>query len=118
MPVPVSDSFPSRRGGCSVVHPADYVSGRYAMFKKLSVSLLIAALACALALCAGCGATGVGATASMAGNAASDAIGVGEHEVDVALSGGTGQASISSPAKLVVAEDGSMTRVNVWLQIT
>ena len=37
----------------------------------------------------------------------------GTYQVDVALEGGTGRASVESPAKLVV-EDGAMTATIVW----
>ena len=79
-------------------------------------SLTLVAIAVALALCVGCGQTGVGATATSASSAtsAASALATGEHSVDIALSGGSGRATVESPAKLVVAEDGSMTLTVVW----
>ena len=83
--------------------------------KKLAYGFVVAMLACALALCAGCGQTGIGATTTApAGDSASSSLTVGEHSIDVALNGGSGRASIESPAKLVVGEDGSMTLTVVW----
>ena len=38
----------------------------------------------------------------------------GDHSIDVALSGGSGRASIQSPAKLVVGADGTQTLTVVW----
>ena len=75
---------------------------------------MTAALLSALALCAGCGATGVGAGSLAGSSSAATASQASEHEVDVVLTGGSGRASIESPAKVAVAEDGSMTLTVVW----
>ena len=84
--------------------------------KALASALLLAFV---LALCAGCGQTGIGATtatnaggSSSAGSAVS-ATASGEYEVEVSLEGGSGRASVQSPAKVAVA-DGQMTLTLVW----
>ena len=86
---------------------------------KKRIHLLLAALLAALVVfCAGCGQTGIGAvSAGQAGEAelaaASGMLADGEYDIDVSLEGGSGKASIQSPAKLVV-KDGSMTLTVVW----
>ena len=88
----------------------------------MNVRVMFAALLAALlSICVGCGQTGVGAIvssgpASQEGSravGASGALADGEYDIDVSLEGGTGKASIQSPAKLVV-EDGKMTLEVVW----
>ena len=61
-----------------------------------------------LALCAGCASGGGGSSPSDSPSSAS------EQYVDVALSGGTGRATIESPAKVTTAADGSMMLTVVW----
>lgn len=71
------------------------------------IRLLTMALAtCALALCLGCAGTEQ--------NASTGALNPGSYEAAVTLSGGSGRASVESPAELTVAEDGSMTATIVW----
>ena len=82
-------------------------------------TLIIAVLACAIALCVGCAPTGIGAQSagSSSSSGASTEVNVtqpGEYSIEVALNGGSGRASIASPAKLVVNADGSMTLTVVW----
>ena len=88
------------------------------MTKKLMRVLIVSAVACTLALCAGCGQTGIGATTQSASSSgASTEVNVtaaGEYDIEVALSGGSGRASIQSPTKLVVNADGTMTLTVVW----
>lgn len=88
------------------------------MTKKLMRALMVSAVACALALCAGCGQTGIGATTQSASSSgASTEVNVtaaGEYDIEVALSGGSGRAGIQSPTKLVVNADGTMTLTVVW----
>lgn len=85
------------------------------MMKRLVHGLIVAAVACVLVFCAGCGQTGVGAmSAASSAGASMGALAVGENSVDIILSGGSGRATVESPAKLVVAEDGSMTLTVVW----
>ena len=77
---------------------------------------LVALFAMLLGLCLGCGQTGVGAiSSSAAASSAASTAGYadGEYEIDVSLEGGTGRASVQSPAKLVV-EDGAMTLTIIW----
>ncbi len=86
--------------------------------RRLVCGLAAAMLACILALCAGCGQTGIGAS-TQAGSASgsssqASATAAGEYSIAVALTGGSGKASIESPARLVVAPDGSMTLTVVW----
>ena len=84
------------------------------MSKKLLTVISAAMLLFALVLCAGCGATGVGAGTTAGSSSSASASQAGEYEVDVTLSGGSGRASIESPAKVTVAADGSMTLTVVW----
>ena len=72
----------------------------------------------ALAFCVGCGQTGVGAVGSSSSSSATaatsgGALVDGEYDIDVTLEGGSGRASIESPAKLAV-ENGKMTLTVVW----
>ena len=89
--------------------------------RKLAYGIAVAAMTCALTLFAGCGQTGIGATTQPAASSgtsatasADGALAPGEYSIDVALNGGSGRASIASPAKLSVASDGSMTLTVVW----
>ena len=71
-----------------------------------------------MTFCVGCGQTGVGGTAASSSStsgasAAGSALADGEYDIDVMLEGGSGRASIASPAKLVVA-NGAMTLTVVW----
>ena len=100
------------------------------MKKTATRAIAIALFTCLVALCAGCGPTGIGAVSTASSSNASeasaspaspassasaaDASASGEHAVDVSLSGGSGRASIESPAKVTVSEDGSMTLTIVW----
>lgn len=85
--------------------------------RKTTWGFVLAALACALALCVGCAPTGIGAVSKVSSSPSATSAGVlttGEHQVDVTLGGGSGRASIQSPTKLAVAGDGSMTLTVVW----
>ncbi len=88
--------------------------------RNMTRRLLVVAMACAMALCVGCAPTGIGAgsntssASSSASGASAEVLVPGDHSIDVALSGGSGRASIESPAKLTVAADGSMTLTVVW----
>lgn len=80
--------------------------------------LTVVMCVCALAASAGCGQTGVGAAGGSAARSGNDAqaagvLSDGEYDIDVSLEGGSGRASIASPAKLAVA-DGKMTLTVVW----
>lgn len=102
--------------------------------KKLTYCLIVSVIACMFALCVGCSqpassssasaaSSGASASASASSSAASSnaasayaATGTledGEYTVEVSLEGGTGRATVESPAKLMVA-DGKMTAVIVW----
>ncbi|MBQ1450223.1 MAG: hypothetical protein IIZ12_04735, partial [Eggerthellaceae bacterium] len=86
--------------------------------RKLAIIFCAVLMAGVMALCAGCGATGVGATGSSSASgtasvAASGVLADGEYDIDVSLEGGSGRASIESPAKLVVV-NGKMTLTVVW----
>lgn len=83
--------------------------------KKLETCAIVVMLVFAMVLCAGCGATGIGAVSSSAGASASaeGAVADGEYDIEVSLEGGTGKATVESPAKLVV-KDGTMTLTLVW----
>ena len=79
-------------------------------------ALAVVALAGVMALGVGCASQGAGSSAASGSSSAAAAAGVaaGEHEIAVTLSGGSGKATVESPAKLVVADDGSMTATIVW----
>jgi ABC-2 type transport system permease protein len=66
--------------------------------------IILALVVGCLALCVGCGQTGVGAISSSAPAASSAsataALPDGEYDLDVSLEGGSGRATIQSPAKL------------------
>ena len=88
------------------------------VMRKLAIIICAVLMTGIMALCTGCGATGVGATgsssaSSAASTAASGVLADGEYDIDVSLEGGSGRASIESPAKLVVA-NGKMTLTVVW----
>ena len=93
--------------------------------KRFTIGLALAAMACALALCMGCSSTSgsVSASASAAStsaeasaasaSAAAADLTDGDYQIEVTLQGGSGKASVESPAKLMV-EGGKMTAVIVW----
>ena len=97
--------------------------------KKIAYSLAIAMLACAMALCIGCSsassassaaagspsasASATAADSSSTAPAASGSLANGEYMIEVALAGGSGKATVESPAKLIVT-DGAMTATIVW----
>lgn len=89
--------------------------------KRIACLVVAFVAACALALCVGCSAASSssasspaasGAAASQAASGAA-ALKDGEYTIEVTLSGGSGKASVESPAKLVV-ENGEMTATIVW----
>ena len=45
---------------------------------------------------------------------ATEELAAGEHQVAVTLEGGSGRATVQSPTKLLVGDDGTMTAVIVW----
>ena len=101
--------------------------------KKILASLLMALSCCVLALCVGCGSSSGSSSAASAesASAASESAEVsaasaeagaqidaanladGDYQIEVTLAGGSGRASVDSPAKLMV-KDGAMTAVIVW----
>ena len=90
-------------------------------FARMAMAVLSAA--CAAALFAGCGQTGIGATgttpAASASSTAQQASAEGsaqasERTVEVTLTGGTGKASIESPAQVITADDGTTMLQVVW----
>ena len=90
--------------------------------KSIAKYLVIVLAICAVAFCVGCGQTGVGGGASSAASGASQnassgaaagALADGEYEIDLSLEGGSGRATVASPAKLVVSK-GAMTLTVVW----
>ena len=86
------------------------------MHRTIRSIILAIAIAC-LAFCASCGQTGIGAISTEAPSASSaNVTGVlpdGSYDLDVSLEGGSGRASIQSPAKLSVS-NGEMTLTIVW----
>ena len=95
------------------------------MGKLARMAVVMLSLACAAVLFAGCGQTGVGATgtspaASASASAAVQATASGTagstdgQSVEVSLSGGTGKASIESPAQVTTADDGTMMLQVAW----
>ena len=85
--------------------------------KKVIQKLVIGMTVCALALCVGCSQTGVGSASkasSSSSGTSSAALASNEKLVDVTLTGGSGKASIESPAKVTTAADGTMTLTVVW----
>lgn len=101
--------------------------------KKWLCSLLMASVACMLALCVGCSsssssASSASASASSAASAASTEssaasgsaaavdpanLADGEYQIAVTLTGGSGKATVESPAKMIVS-GGKMTGIIVW----
>jgi len=82
---------------------------------KAIQGVLAVLTACALAFCVGCSPTGVGGASKGSSSASSSAPSAnGTRLVDVTLSGGTGKASIESPAQVNVTADGTMTLTVVW----
>lgn len=93
--------------------------------RKLLSGIAVVLLACMLAAVVGCSSSaGSSASASASGAQASassassvlNSSGVpadGEYTIEVALTGGTGRATVESPAKLMVG-DGKMIAVIVW----
>ena len=84
--------------------------------KKLFIICVIAALACAAVFSAGCEPTHVGSISSSSAASASvtQSAAAGEQSVEVTLSGGSGRASIESPAAVTTAQDGSIELTVVW----
>ena len=94
---------------------------------KTSLCVVVVALACSLALFAGCATSGGSSSApssaaassasaeASASAAAVDAANLtnGEYQIAVTLQGGSGKATVESPAKLEV-QDGKMTATIVW----
>lgn len=84
--------------------------------RNIAKYFVVCVTTCVLALCVGCGQTGVGAGASASAAASTSAattVSDGEYDIDVSLEGGSGKASVASPAKLVVA-NGAMKLTVVW----
>ena len=97
--------------------------------KKMAMALLMAVVACALALCVGCSGSGAASSATSGSSAAQASASAeasaqaqpvdpanladGDYQIGVTLSGGSGKASVESPAKLIVS-GGKMTAVIVW----
>ena len=100
--------------------------------KKILNCMIVALSACALALCLGCSSSPASSSASSdastpaaseaASSAASAGAGAsvdissltnGEYQIEVTLTGGSGKATVESPAKINVA-DGKVTAVIVW----
>ena len=77
--------------------------------KKTTCWLIAVMVAFVLALCAGCASGGGQHSPSGSPSSASE-----EQYIDIALSGGSGRATVESPAKVTVADDGSMTLTIVW----
>ena len=90
--------------------------------RKISTACAVAVLVIALALFAGCSPTNVGkvSSSSAASSATSASASAASHDVadgqlvDVALSGGSGRASIESPTRVVPNGDGTYTLTVVW----
>lgn len=95
--------------------------------RKLLAGIAIAVLACALSAAVGCSSpSGSSASGSASASAASasgssassaltssGAVADGEYTIGVTLSGGSGKATVESPAKLMVS-GGKMIAVIVW----
>ena len=104
--------------------------------KKWLCSLLVASVACMLALCVGCSSsTSSGSASSASASTASAAsaasvessaaasgsaaavdpanLADGEYQIAVTLTGGSGKATVESPAKMIV-NGGKMTGIIVW----
>lgn len=92
--------------------------------KRITIGLLVAAIACALALCVGCSspqsassaasdAASQASSASAAAQADAANLADGDYQIAVTLTGGSGKATVESPAKLMV-QGGEMTAVIVW----
>ena len=98
--------------------------------RKLTNTFLLAVVMCMLLACAGCASQNAASSASASASAESSANSTeasagagaavdpsnmtdGEYSVEVSLQGGSGKASVESPAKLIV-EGGKMKAVIVW----
>lgn len=96
--------------------------------KKIAYGIALAMVACMLALFVGCGSSNAGSSSASASSAASASASAsasagtpvdpanltdGEYTVGVTLEGGSGRASVESPAKLTVAGE-QKTVVIVW----
>ena len=90
--------------------------------KKIAYGLALAFIACACAFCLGCSSSGSASASSAAASssaasgasaAASSAAGAEEYLVNVVLEGGSGRATVKSPAKLSIQGD-AMTATIVW----
>lgn len=76
--------------------------------KKLVYALAVALTVCALALFVGCSQGSSNPSGDDGAPAAR------EYTIEVTLAGGSGRATVDSPTKLVVEEDGSMVATIVW----
>ena len=95
--------------------------------RKAIAGIIIAVLSCSMAFVIGCSAPAAssgGASASASSASAQDQgasaaaidpanLADGDYQVAVTLEGGSGKATVESPAKLIV-ENGKMTAVIVW----
>jgi len=108
--------------------------------KKLLTALLVGMATCALALSLGCSSSGTASSAPASESASAEAtvassesadasasaaasagtpvadtanLSNGDYQIAVTLEGGSGKATVDSPAKLMV-QDGAMTAVIVW----
>ena len=97
--------------------------------KRISTVVAAALVACVLAFCLGCSASSSGSSADSSSAASASAsasdggsaagaidpanLADGDYQIAVSLSGGSGKATVESPAKLIVA-GGKMTAVIVW----
>ena len=92
--------------------------------RKLLYAIAVSMVAFSLAMCVGCSPSASGSAAGASGDASSGAASApepvdpanltnGEYAIDVTLQGGSGKATVESPAKLIVS-DGEMKAVIVW----
>ena len=83
--------------------------------KKATYGIMAVIVALVVACCVGCSPTGVGSKSSASSSGASASASASkESTVDVTLTGGTGKATIQSPAKVVKNADGTYTLTAVW----
>ena len=97
--------------------------------KKLVYGLAVAMIACVVAFGAGCASsssssaaassaaapasTSAAASSGAAASASAGSLANGDYQIAVTLEGGSGKATVESPAKLTV-QDGKMTATIVW----
>ncbi len=97
--------------------------------KKLVYGLTVAMIACVVAFGAGCASsssssaaassaaapasTSAAASSGAAASASAGSLANGDYQIAVTLEGGSGKATVESPAKLTV-QDGKMTATIVW----